>query len=527
MRVGFASIYAWRPHVEHLHFLATLAQRGGASCHFLTCDGDLPACYTRELRSVRPDWQECLACRAGGLRSYSGQAVSSLGAMARAAEASATTHGLAWASSSASTLGRFETDADYNSPAFAQLAQRLAPAVEKTYAATRAWIARERLDAVCVFNGRMDAPRAVFEAARDAGIRALSVERSWFGDGLQLLPDENCLGLRSVDSLVRTWRDKPLTRAQALKAASYAAARFLRRNQTEWRAYNTQAQAQPWPVVGGKHRLLLLPSSRNEFWGHPDWSSNWAEPTAVYDALMQHLGLEPRDLLLRCHPNWGEKIGKNDGRLPENYFTGWARQRGVQVIPSTDPCSTLGLIEQCDAIVVSSGSAALEAGLLGRQVIATDPSIYQQAGLRSDCTSPATLAALQLDASLPEAARMDLQHSRARQTLRFAYTMTQRVPQFTRFVRARSAADYDYLQGADPRQLLELLASGSLQADDTQQADHPMEEEAVLDLIGARAWAQILEAATPDQSRPPDSIGRRWMFRPLDMVRRHMRMGDR
>lgn len=527
MRVGFASIYAWRPHVEHLHFLATLAQRGGASCHFLTCDGDLPTCYTRSLRNVRPDWQECLACRAGGLRSYSAQAVSSIGQLA-GPYACSETSARQWAQSSASTLGRFESDTDFASNAFADLTQSLQPAVAKTYSAARSWIAKERLDAVCVFNGRIDATRAVFEAARDAGIRVLSVERSWFGDGLQLLPGENCLGLHAVDAMVQGWRDKPLTHEQAQKAASYTAARFLRRNQTEWRAYNTQAQQQDWPVTNGLHRVLLLPSSRNEFWGHPDWRSNWSEPTAAYDGIMAQLGLQPRDVVLRCHPNWNEKIGRNDGRLPEQYFTQWAQQRGVHVIPSSSTTSTLGLIEQCDAIVVSSGSAALEAGMLGKQVIGTDPAIYQHAGLRCDAIHPDHLGGLQLDSARDTNNRVALATHRARMAMRFAYTMTQRLPQFAQHVRARSAADYDYLQGADPQRLLRLLASGQLEADDGSCAADEKAENAILALVASRSWHALLETgAGQGEDAPPDIVQRRWMFRPLDAIRRRMRVGDR
>ena len=55
LRVGFATVYAWRPHVEHLMFLAGLAKQAGHETFFLACDADLPACYTREIRDVRPD----------------------------------------------------------------------------------------------------------------------------------------------------------------------------------------------------------------------------------------------------------------------------------------------------------------------------------------------------------------------------------------------------------------------------------------------------------------------------------------
>lgn len=44
--------------------------------------------------------------------------------------------------------------------------------------AARAWIAREGLEGVICFNGRMEATRAICEAARDAGVPFVSVERT-------------------------------------------------------------------------------------------------------------------------------------------------------------------------------------------------------------------------------------------------------------------------------------------------------------------------------------------------------------
>src|SRR5438105_1989428 len=203
LRIGFATIYSWRPHVEHLYFLARLAESAGHQAFFLTCDADLPTCYTREMRD-RPAWQECLQCRAGGIRSYTATRVSSLGDCAERDHAPARPE---WSHSSASTLGRFESDADFASPEFEAIAARLRPAVQISYQAARAWIREQRLDAVCVFNGRMDTTRAIFEAAKSLGVRVVSLERTWFSDGLQLYPDETCLGLQSVHRLIESWRD--------------------------------------------------------------------------------------------------------------------------------------------------------------------------------------------------------------------------------------------------------------------------------------------------------------------------------
>jgi hypothetical protein len=522
LRIGFATIYSWRPHVEHAHFLAQLAERAGHEVFFLTCDSDLPTCYTRELRS-RPAWRECLQCRAGGVRSYTRHEVSTIGQHAIHDGATAP---IEWARSSASTLGRFESDADYASAEFKALAERLQPAAQLGFQAARAWIRDQRLDAVCVFNGRMDVTRGIFEAARSLGVRVVSLERTWFSHGLQIYPEETCMGLHSVHRLIAQWRDRPLTLAQAVLGASHVARRFLRRNDTEWRVYNIGAKHARWPVEGGRWRILLIPSSRNEVWGHRDWESGWGDPLCAYDALIDHLGLQPKDVVLRCHPNWSEKIGRRGGEHSERLYAHWAARRGIHAIASADTASTLGLIEHCDAIVVANGSAALEAGILGKQVIAIAPSIYQEAGFRDAAMSPQQLPTLRLQAALgtdEQAMRSGLV---SRLTLRFAYNMVHRVPQYTRFVRAETTTRFKYDLSADPQRFIDLLRSGELRADDEDSAATTQQEDEVLQCIDQREWQRLLDRLEPDP-RAFERVQRRWLYRPVDTIRERLPVGDR
>jgi hypothetical protein len=521
-RVGFATIYSWRPHVEHAYFLAGLVEKAGHEAFFLTCDADLPTCYTREMRD-RPAWQECLQCRAGGIRSYTRSNVTSIGESAPRDAAPAQPD---WADSSASTLGRFESDADYAGPEFKAIAARLQPAVQLSFQAARAWIRDQRLDAVCVFNGRMDATRAIYEAAKSLGVRVVSLERTWFGDGLQLYPEETCLGLGSVHRLIGRWRDLPLTGRQAVPGAPLVARPYLPPHDKEWRAYNVGATVADWPVHGGRHRILLLPGSRNEVWGHPDWESGWPDPLAAYDALIDHLRLAPDDVLLRCHPNWGEKIGRQGGEYAERHYAGWAARHGIQAISSADATSTLSLIEQCDAIVVANGSAALEAGTLGKQVIGIAPSLYQEAGFRDSVTAPRQMAGLRLRTDLEPAEQERRRESTQRLTLRFAYAMVRRVPQYTRFVRADATTRFRYDMSADAQRFIELLRGGELRADDEECADDTRAEDEVLQRIERRDWQGLLDALEPDAG-VYEPVRRRLVFRPIDNIRQRMPLGDR
>lgn len=521
VRVGFVSLYSWRPHVEHLYYLAGLVEQAGHEVRYLTCDADMPTCYIRELRPQRSAVLECTACRLGGVRSYTGRGVSSIGALMSGHPSAVTRR--EWAASSASTIGRLEADVDYESSEFQALNERLAAPAAIGYRAAEAWIKREGLDAVVLFNGRMDGTRGILEAARDAGIRSITMERTWFGDGLQLLPDENCLGLKSVNRMVAEWASVPLTKPQALRAAGLIAARFLRTNTKEWRAFNTSASFNDWPVAAASAKVLLVPGSRNEVWGHPDWEDQWSSRTASYDLLMAHLRLRPDDVVLRAHPNWAERIGSRTGELAERFFRQWAEARGVHMIPSHDNTSTLGLIEQADLVVVHGGSAALEAGIIGKRVIGLSPSNYQYAGFVESVCSPEQLAQIgPIDAEV-EAKNA---HRVASRTLRFCYTSAYRLPQFASYVRCLDPTRYEYFEGAAPQRIVDLIETGHLEADDDCRAEDEQEENAVLKLVTERRWECVVQSVPASTALPPRKVVRRPLFRLMDQVRAHMPRGD-
>lgn len=517
MRLGFASIYSFRPHVEHNAYLAQLARAAGHEVRHLTCDAQLPNCYARALKST-PKLVECPKCIAGGVRSFEASGVSPL-----SSGTAALGDGRAreFAFSSTCTVLRTEPREQWQSVEFRTLQASLAAAAARAYAGARAWIERERLDALICFNGRFEANRAVIEAAADAGIPYLTVERTWFGDGLQFAINDNCLDLKQLDRLNARYRDVPLSQRQARRAARHLAARFLRRNVTEWRAYNQQAQPTRWPTAGSGNapRVLIVPSSRNEVDGHPHWAFGWAQLTDGIDAVLATLGADPRSAVLRCHPNWGEYIGRRTGESSERYYADWARRRGVHLIDSRDRASTLDLIGQADVVIVTGGSAAFEASALGKPVVSLTPSTYRTAGLCMTVLSPDDLDRLSgvFDATPCE---------RIRCALRYGYTHTYRFGQYVDYVRAVTTTRYRYFEGADPERLTRMLASGEIEPDDPAAAVDTAGEDAVVAQIQARHWDPLL---TPDEPLTAREIAvrRRPALRWIDAVRERLPRGDR
>lgn len=520
MRIGFTSIYSYRPHVEHVFFLAQLARRDGHQPFFLTCNSGLSSCYTREMRPGTPRIIECTKCAAGGLGSYPAGPYSSIRQLLNPATP-LPEEATAWGESSVCTMLRTELPADKDTAEFAGLRERLGRAAGEAFNATCAWIESHRLEALVFFNGRKDATRAVLEAANHMGIPFLSVERTWFGDGLMLIPHDSCLGLEELDRMHREFSQFPLSEVQARRTARLLASRFLRKNTLEWRAYNMNAVAATWPAGQTGLKLLFLPSSRSETDGHAHGDCAWSDnPAAGFDSLLRELGASGTNCVLRCHPVWGEKVGRADGHYSEDMYSNWARANGVRCIGSSERASSQDLIRQADAIVVNGSTAGFEAGLLGKPVIGLSPSYYNEAGFQLRYYAPEDRG------NLDSLRTLDPRQV-ARMTLRAAHTLNFRFYQYMNAVRSFTTTRYAYDMGAGSAKFVAALKSGHLSADDPTVVHDTSAEDMVLDLILSESWDTLWAYRADDATINANSpLKRRLWLRPVDAIREAQPRGD-
>jgi hypothetical protein len=421
--------------------------------------------------------------------------------------------------SSAFTLIRTETKEDTERTDFRIVHERLTSAVERAYASARDWIRIRRLDALLIFNGRMDATRALLEAAKDARIPIVTVDRTWFSDGLLLVPNDGPLELKQHHRLNLQFRDRPLTRRQASLVARRVASRFLRTNNTEWRAYNRNAVDAPWPAGTRGIKTLILPSSRNETEGHPDWKTGWPSFGYALDSTMNHLAIENTSTVLRSHPNWGERIGLRTGELSESYYSRWATSRGIRVVESRDPTSSVSLMAQADLIVVNGGSAVFEASALGKPCISLSPATYSEAGFCGQVFSADMLHNCEGALAL---------HNRdiIKLGLRAGYTHNYRHSQFTKYVRAKTPTEFSYYEGATADRIIKLLKTGSLEPDDPEFAVDDSEESEICEMIEAKEWEKVASLVFEESEKSSLIIRRRPMLRWMDRVRQLFPRGD-
>jgi hypothetical protein len=515
MKIGFSNIFSFRPHVEHLFYLSELLREAGHEVFFLTCDAAVSNCYARAIKGTGKV-KECSKCIIGGVRSYTDKNITSIVDQ----QSSLTTSELERLSlSSSCTLSRTESEAEWNDPEVASIRKSLHGPIGSVFESAKQWIRNSELDAVICFNGRMDLTRAVTYACEAMGIPFISHERTWFGDGIQLVPNGNCLGLKALGELVAEYDDKPLTETQAWFAGKLVGERFLQKNSLEWRVYNKNPEPAPWPLSDPGKRVLVVPSSKNEFAGHDDWKTGWEDNTKALDDFFEVNGIRPEQVVLRCHPNWSENIGRATGARSLSLYRQWAEARGIHLISSEEKASTYDLIQQSDIVVLNGGSSAVEAGACGKQVVCLGPSTYEKAGFVQVFLSRAEMderELLELDADIVR-----------RKTLRFLYVRSHRFPQFVDYVKALETTRYQYFAGADAGRIIEMVKTGRIPADDPTYAHTDQFEDDVLAALASSDWGALADQQVPEPKGVPYEVSRRKAFKWVDGFRSKFVRGDR
>jgi len=328
------------------------------------------------------------------------------------------------------------------------------------------------------------------------------------------------MSIAALGKLVLEFQAKPLTLAQAKLAGKLVSERFLRRNLLEWRVYNKAPEPAPWPLASSGLRVLVLPSSRNEFAGHDEWKSGWKSNTDALDDLFEAFSIKPEQVVVRAHPNWSENIGKVSGRRSLDLYREWIKKRGVYFISSEQKANTYDLIQQADIIVVNGGSSAVEAGVCGKQVICLGPVNYENAGF--------VRVFRDREALYREGASEPLDPSFIiRQTLRFLYLSAGRFPQYVDYVRAVETTRYTYFEGADPERIFSMLKTGCVEADDSAYAPDAGDESKIVEALRTREWTQLADYVPLRPELNPLKIERRAGLRWIDDFRAKLPRGDR
>jgi len=513
MNIGFLNIYAYRPHGHHAAFLASLLASRGHKTFSLDCMSVPDTCYVREYKGTGKF--ECAKCSLGGLHTFNFDRSEGF---KRYWDSNASKFRDELVKSSAFTLTRIESFEQRTSEPVESLVKKLSPDANRFMLATKKWIIDNSIEAVILFNGRMDFTRAVLEACIECNVPCLTHERPLYGHGIILNRNRNCSSLINIHRINKKFGDKPLTSKQVKIAAKLAAQRLLGGNPLEWKVYNSDPDAvREWPVQSAEYKVLVCPSSKNELLGHPDWETPWRDNTDALDLSVKKGLFKYEDMLVRGHPSWAETFGVVSAEKCETHYRVWCESRGVHFIPSVSKANTKDLMKLADVVVLNGSNTVLEAGMMGKPVVCLGPSSYTHSGASIDVLVPEDLDSLAWD----EVLRVD-NDSVVRRTLRYFYSKAVREPLFVDQVRSRSVTECDFYSGADASLIEAFIQEEQELVSDDSFAESGSAEDSVVKAFLSGDVSLMAKYANFDwetSANQPCVINRRGIYKLIDKVR--------
>lgn len=369
---GLVSFYSFRPHVEILKYLSDQEIADGNKPYYLMCTGGLKSCYNLKLKQ-KSKVTGCTQCIMGSIASYNidFKYVTTLNKDQKVEERTPDLR--AYVKSTVATLHRIEHPDQYNTNEVQKTWDELTKSAEIVYRNAIHWIKKNKLTKVILFNGRFDMLNTIRKACIDLDIEYFTYERTLFGYGLKLYKNQNCLHLDFVHEIVKELIDNPLSEFEFNRAVYFSLKRYLNVNHIEWRLYNTNSQKRSI-FSRKKLKILIVPSSRHEFEGNESWELNWEHNTNALELLISNLRKTNEcDIVFRSHPNWGEMIGKSEGKKSIEIYREFCTKNDLKFIEPDDSIDTHYLIEEADIIVLNGGSSLIQAGVLGKEIINLGP----------------------------------------------------------------------------------------------------------------------------------------------------------
>jgi hypothetical protein len=447
-RIGVAQIYPWRPHAAQRDFLLRLARNAGYQTSELVCNGSLTRCYDKLYQTI--GWggvDHCLKCRLGGAKERAETQQFALDWSKRDQPVDGEREAML---SNIAAIIRAEVHSDL---ATTKEQLGILQAYRVGYHSALRWIEELGVDLILLFNGRIDILRGVMDAARAAGVDFASYERSWFGRGIMLIPNENCLGLQHMHEIGRRSLTTDLSTNEIANAKSIIRQRVERSGSHEWRDFQVQGESydsNAGSVDNGAVEILVLPSSTYEIWGHPDWQIGWRDNFEAIDWLQQKLGVPWVRWLVRGHPIWAQRVGRNLGDLAEKHYRDFCASRGIRYIPSNSPVRTPELIDLAELVVVNGGSSVIEAIWRGKPAISLSESAYRNWEFCPTALSPESELAIPDDAT------------RRRKLVSFIHGMDRLVPTFVDHMVPISSAEQVHYDGANFQDIVDQVQMNTL-----------------------------------------------------------------
>jgi len=463
MKIGFASIYPFRPHIKHMVYIINLAIKDGHEIYFLECDSAFENCSKKINQNFVEKKISCLKCNLGGLKGYIDKKPD---LFSNFINDNISNKNFSYsATSTIAGINGISEQEELNNTTIKNQISLSNKTINKAYTGAINWIKSRKLDLIFGFNGRIDITNAILNAALDCKTPYVSLERSWLGNGIQLNFNGTPLSLSGFDDVVSTFNDKPLNKMQISKAFLSISNRFNKISYGEFKQYNIK---QTRGLVNSKFKWLYLPSSIFERIGHPDWEDNWEDSFHPIKHLIKTGVIKKSELIIRGHPQWIKYSPSS-----EKEFKKKSKEIGVKYIPSQSNISTHELIVNCENLIVYGSSSAFEAGLLGKRILNFSPTFYQKGLFTYNYFS-------EKEFDLKKFLNTDPKFI-IRQTLRTIFSINYRYMQFTDYIIAESAYNYKFKEFHDLNYFNKIIDNNKIPYNDFEFSPSCKEENDFLD----------------------------------------------
>lgn len=366
----------WKGHDLHVKFLMECAKRNGHTTHYFTCRGGRRHCY-QKLVNRRPF--ECQHCtiknKMTALSSDYHTAIKIKDDQSKEYQA-----GLDFDPSVISSVGsslRKERD-DWIDFANDDEQELLVSTERDFNNLTLEFVeilSKQKYDFLFIFNGRFHDVAAAIKAAKQLNIPFATHERAWFGRGLQINLNSDCLSIKHGHHDNFNYSDQDLETAKDLITK-----RIKNGIKGEWKGYNQSRSSLETHSVPKKYKgkYLVIPSSRSEFLGHSDFELNDKNSLATLDSFLEFYCINKQDVVVRGHPAWASKIGYKEISESAKEYRAWSLTNGATFIePDDSSISTYELMLVSKLGILNGGSAVIEAIHLGLPCVLLSKSQYE------------------------------------------------------------------------------------------------------------------------------------------------------
>ena len=432
MQIGLINLFPSRPYFQHLIYFRYVLEKAGHKTNTFFCEGGNMSCYYKKQHTGIPDVINCLQCKLRrNAAKDDGYAITNYNHSSQDNQNEDLPKSLyesfkVICINSFSTIHRIEELQDIHSFYSEIMLTNDINTLNIFYIAIKKWLKEANLQKVILFNGRMDLMAVVRLACEDEGIDYFCYEGTFFGKGLSLFENDSCLSLKHWKECALNYIDKPLKSSQSKAALKILQDRLNRDTDLEWRSYFDKKDLNLNQNLTSKALVLL--SSTNEVSGSKDFKTKWNNYLDGIDKIIESIGINPIDIIVRGHPVWATKICGIGGESIEKIYSSWAKERGYKYILSSSKLDTQYLIKNTDNVIINYSSAFFEAAYYNKKIFLTHSGYYDFSGIALKVDHPQKLNLIESFVS-----NFDNDENkilRLRKLLRFTYIASHRLPAF-------------------------------------------------------------------------------------------------